>query len=123
MSVFEKSSPLNSSGSPETAASAYEKQSPKFRFASWRPRPKRRHAVAPDFHLFACDGHDVDAGLVEEEVELAAAGRAEPGLDDDGGFKSSGRGHQADRVFVYRDLDLVRLGLVEQQGENGGGCR
>ena len=38
-SVFPKSLPLNSSASPATFASAYEKQSPKFNPAAWRPLP------------------------------------------------------------------------------------
>jgi hypothetical protein len=42
MSVRAKSSPLNSSGSPEVRASAYAKRSPKFSPSGCLPRAKRR---------------------------------------------------------------------------------
>jgi len=47
MSVREKSSPLNSSGSERVAASAYARQSPGFSPAGWLPLPKRRQARRP----------------------------------------------------------------------------
>jgi hypothetical protein len=46
-SVWGKSLPLERSGSPEVFASAYEKQSPKFSAAGWRPLPYLLNASRP----------------------------------------------------------------------------
>lgn len=54
MSVRLKSFPTKSRGSPLVLASAYEKQSPNFRPAGWRPLPNRRKAPLKEENYQQC---------------------------------------------------------------------
>ena len=56
------------------------------------PRPAR------DVHQFGIDGNDLDASLVQPEVEFGSAARAQAGLDHHGCFEKGRSRDHAHRI-------------------------
>src|SRR6266481_4363395 len=74
-SVWEKSAPLNRSGSPRVFASGHEKQTPKLSFAGLRPLPKSGSGLASSVGLFLGNGFEREPSRGEEPIPLSPADR------------------------------------------------
>ena len=73
-----------------------------------------------DVELVSVDGHNLERGLAEQQVQLPAARVPEARLDDDRCFQNGCRRDQSKRIGVDGLLDLGRLGFVQEDGEQSG---
>jgi len=115
-SVRAKSSPLMSSGSLRTFASAYAKQSPKLSPAGCRPLPNRTNASRAQC-LLDVDRLDLDVRSLEEPVERAESRGADARLDHDRGFDESRGGDPTRISHLDRLVECAPFGLVLEYGE------
>ena len=90
MSVFWKSSPLKRSRSPRTLASAYEKQSPKFKPWDVTSLPKLAERSPRRVSLFDIDIDNFDFSHAEKQVEISKTIGPESRFNDDRSLNEGG---------------------------------
>jgi hypothetical protein len=76
---------------------------------------------AGDLGLRRVDRNDFELGVMEKELEFAGSGFAEARFEDNAGLDDGSRGDEAGVGGGDEGEEDVTLGLVEEDGDEGGG--